>query len=304
MMFTSSDASSLVRELWWWERAEYVFGALVAAACAGEYIADFNRRPWVEAHKERIAKISTLVLVAALVFELICITRANAKSDEVIGKLRDEAEAADKLAQSAVQNSNTALAQSRKAITNADAAGAASDKAQQKTDVVARKADELAAKLVRTEDDLGQLQYMVSARHISDINALIDGLKPFKAMPVVLRSYAFDADGTGLCKTLLYAAQKAEMTPVDDCEKWPVTSPGMTGIQLVGPDWDVLEKIAQAIAWSGRVWGGVSSGKSAPGTPLTIFVGLKNPFWIGGQVPPTPKPKSTKNKTPVKTERR
>ena len=117
MMFTSSDASSLVRELWWWEHAEYVFGALVAAACAGEYIADFNKRPWVKAHKDRIAKISTLVLVAALVFELICITRANGKSDEVIGKLRDEAEAADKLAQSAVQNSNAALGTSATALT-------------------------------------------------------------------------------------------------------------------------------------------------------------------------------------------
>jgi hypothetical protein len=129
MMFTSSDASSLVRELWWWEHAEYVFGALVAAACAGEYIADFNKRPWVKAHKDRIAKISTLVLVAALVFELICITRANGKSDEVIGKLRDEAEAADKLAQSAVQNSNTALGTSATALSQAKDAVTKSGKA-------------------------------------------------------------------------------------------------------------------------------------------------------------------------------
>src|ERR1039457_4348017 len=129
MMFTSSDASSLVRELWWWEHAEYVFGALVAAACAGEYIADFNKRPWVKAHKDRIAKISTLVLVAALVFELICITRANGKSDEVIGKLRDEAEAADNLAQSAVQNSNTALGTSATALSQAKDAVTKSGKA-------------------------------------------------------------------------------------------------------------------------------------------------------------------------------
>src|SRR5664280_1803909 len=129
MMLTSSDASSLVRELWWWEHAEYVFGALVAAACAGEYIADFNKRPWVKAHKDRIAKISTLVLVAALVFELICITRANGKSDEVISKLRDEAEAADNLAQSAVQNSNTALGTSTTALSQAKDAVTKSGKA-------------------------------------------------------------------------------------------------------------------------------------------------------------------------------
>jgi hypothetical protein len=130
MMFTSSDASSLVRELWWWEHAEYVFGALVAAACAGEYIADFNKRPWVKARKDRIAKISTLVLVAALVFELICITRANGKSDEVIGKLRDEAAAADILAQSAVQNSNTALGTSVTALSQAKDALTKSGKAE------------------------------------------------------------------------------------------------------------------------------------------------------------------------------
>jgi hypothetical protein len=137
MMFTSSDASSLVRELWWWEHAEYVFGALVAAACAGEYIADFNKRPWVKAHKDRIAKISTLVLVAALVFELICITRANGKSDEVIGKLRDEAEVADNLAQAAVQKSNTALTQSGQAITNAGTASSVASTAKGEADQAA-----------------------------------------------------------------------------------------------------------------------------------------------------------------------
>ena len=185
MMFTSSDASSLVRELWWWEHAEYVFGALVAAACAGEYIADFNKRPWVKAHKDRIAKISTLVLVAALVFELICITRANGKSDEVIGKLRDEAEAADNLAQSAVQNSNTALGTSATALSQAKGAvtksGKAADSlgkaeaeankaqsassiAQQKAGQVATQADALTTRMESASKKLGVLEQDIVAQ--------------------------------------------------------------------------------------------------------------------------------------------
>src|SRR5947209_3234272 len=94
MISTSSDIGSLSRQLWWWEHAEYVFAALVATACLGEYIADFNKRQWVVAHKDGIAKRATLLLIAALALELVCVIQTNDLSGNVIGSLGQKAEEA------------------------------------------------------------------------------------------------------------------------------------------------------------------------------------------------------------------
>src|SRR5664280_2030999 len=190
MMLTSSDASSLVRELWWWEHAEYVFGALVAAACAGEYIADFNKRPWVKAHKDRIAKISTLVLVAALVFELICITRANGKSDEVISKLRDEAEAADNLAQSAVQNSNTALGTSATALSQAKDAVTKSGKAADSLGKAEAEANKAQSASSIAQQKAGQVATQADALSLTAVFLLCGSSVGGSTQPPSALSYA------------------------------------------------------------------------------------------------------------------
>ena len=109
MILTASSVSDLSNTLSWWERGEYVFSFVVAVACFGEYVADFKPK-WYgtgekerdESRKESISKISTLVLVAALVFELVCVVRSNALAGKVIGSIND-------LATSAAGQSKTAL---------------------------------------------------------------------------------------------------------------------------------------------------------------------------------------------------
>ncbi len=94
MILTASDVSDLSNALSWWERGEYFFSFVVAAACFGEYVADF-RPQWYrtgdakrdEKRKESISKRSTLVLVAALVFELLCLVKSNALAEKVIGSI-------------------------------------------------------------------------------------------------------------------------------------------------------------------------------------------------------------------------
>jgi len=248
MMFTSSDASSLVRELWWWEHAEYVFGSLVAAACAGEYIASFNKRPWVVTHKDRIEKTSTLVLVAALVLELICVSRANSKSDEVIGKLRDTAEAADTLAQAAVQKSNTALTQSQTAITNAGAAESASDKAQQKADDASGRASKLSGKLAedeKAEVALKRLLWMIdtkaSPRSLNDkfVKALKDkpkGTADIWVFPNDKEAYLFSTSIQNALKGAGWSVPEIVLIPEAEDPRIPKSAPPDVrwGMSLVG----------------------------------------------------------------------
>jgi hypothetical protein len=134
MIFTASDVGSVAHELWWWEHAEYVFAALVAIACFGEYIADFNKRNWIVAHKDDIAKRSTLLLIAALALELVCLVQTNSLSGQLIGSLDEKAVHADSLAQSAITKSETALSKSSVAEGKADTADSKSDIAQGKAD--------------------------------------------------------------------------------------------------------------------------------------------------------------------------
>src|SRR5271168_523847 len=98
MTLTPSAHTSLTNTLSRWESAEYICAGVVAIACIGVYLAHFTN--WfaggIEERKERLAKGSTLLLVAALSFEFICLVRTNILSGNVIGSLSDQAEEASR----------------------------------------------------------------------------------------------------------------------------------------------------------------------------------------------------------------
>ena len=110
MTLTALEVAALSKRLSCWEYAEYFFAALVAVACAGEYIAEFTN--WLtrgiresarrQEAKDKWLKRSTLLLVVALAFELVCLVRTNSLSGQLIGSLSDKAENADQKAQSAI----------------------------------------------------------------------------------------------------------------------------------------------------------------------------------------------------------
>lgn len=135
MILTSSDVGSLAGKLWWWEHAEYIFAALVTVACLGEYVADFSKRDWIVARKDDIAKRSTLLLIAALALELVCLVQTNSLSGQLIGSLDEKAAHADSLAQSAATRSDTALSKSSAAEGKADAASSKADIAEGKAEI-------------------------------------------------------------------------------------------------------------------------------------------------------------------------
>jgi hypothetical protein len=126
MTLTASDVASLTSRIDRWEYAEYVCTALVAAACFGEYIADFTewwkRDPlwkWfgtLEHRKDSVAKFSTLVLIAALAGELLCVVRTNQLSGTLVGDLGDRAEEAYLKSREAISNSATAVSQASAAV--------------------------------------------------------------------------------------------------------------------------------------------------------------------------------------------
>jgi hypothetical protein len=102
MTLTASEVGALTIAIRRWEYAEYTFAALVAIACFGEYIADFTKwwnrgRFWkwfgsLEHRKDNVAKFSTLVLIAALAGELVCVVKTNRLSGLEIANLQQQTE--------------------------------------------------------------------------------------------------------------------------------------------------------------------------------------------------------------------
>src|ERR1700677_1229167 len=140
-MITASDASSLSQSLHRWEIAEYIFEGLVIIACAGELVADFGRKCLKRAQRDRIQRLSTILLVAALSMELICLVKTNDLSGRVIGSLSDKATEADAKANSAIDKSSRAEAKADVAATTASSADTVASDAKQTADEVAKEDD-------------------------------------------------------------------------------------------------------------------------------------------------------------------
>jgi hypothetical protein len=128
MMFTAFDVSSISQSLGRWELAEYIFEGLVVIGCAGELVADLGKKCLATAHRDRIERLSTILLVVALSMELICLVKTNELSGTIIGSLSDKAEVADRKAQSAVDKSSLA---EKRADAAADGSKRADDSAKE-----------------------------------------------------------------------------------------------------------------------------------------------------------------------------
>ena len=187
MILTASDVSSLGRALSRWEVAEYVFAGLVTVACAGEYLADF--KDWFtggdKAKKDRLAKRSTLLLIAALALELTCLVKTNSLSGQLIGSLDEKAGAADIKAQSAIEESSLAENKASRADTSAG-------EAKHKTDAVAQQADALSTRMESASNKLGVLEQDIIAQGprspllVKAAPELVKQLEPFAGQRVGL----------------------------------------------------------------------------------------------------------------------
>jgi hypothetical protein len=236
MIFTAQAVTSISKALSMWEYGEYISCALVAVACAGEYIADFTN--WVTGgireSKERLAKLSTLLLIFALALELLCLVRANTLSSALIGSLDQKAGEANEKAKAAIGSSAIALAQSGAAEQSSGKALADSDKARASAsnalalatsarqeadsfekDIASakRQATEaeshLAEALKRAADATAELNRLKSPRSLVNIPGLITTLQVFKGTEYTFSSVFQDEESIDLLKAIDSALQGA-----------------------------------------------------------------------------------------------
>jgi hypothetical protein len=166
MSLTASDVASLTRTIERWEFAEYIFAGLVTVACFGEYVADFTKW-WMrgglwnflgppDERKERLGKLSTLLLIGALALELVCLVKTNHLSGQMLGSLDERSEEAVKKSVKALEDSNAAIKQAGSAGWAASSALSLTKDARKEVATFAREIVAAKEQAARAESHLAE----------------------------------------------------------------------------------------------------------------------------------------------------
>lgn len=295
MILTASSVSDFSNTLSWWERGEYVFSFVVALACFGEYVADFKPK-WYgtgekerdESRKESISKISTLVLVAALVFELVCIVRSNALAGEVIGSIND-------IATSAAGQSKTALDNAGKSWTLAQSASDSAKPAKETADAAKLEADKAQTKIAGVDRRANVLAYFLSARRVQDESGLENDLrKEFGGEHIAFDSYVGDEEAYWLCAQLVEISKKAGVDSKDECATKQLSRQlPITDLHISAPTIDEGQRLSMILKKPKRVPGYFVGLNVAPEVTVTVGVKPSIPLF-----PMVKKAKSSKSAKP------
>jgi hypothetical protein len=219
MVITPSEVSSLACTLTRWEDAEYFFAGLVTLACFGEFVAEFTN--WftkgIEHRKKHLEKFSTLVLVGALAFELVCLVRTNILSSKLIGSLSEQSQGAVDKSQKALSDASAAISRSKvaegtalTAVDKSDKANTASRGALDKSAMAQRSATSALdlAKGARQEADSAvqarrELERLTAPRLLSVFqrDRIITKLVPFGQQFFALMVYP-DPESLNLARTV------------------------------------------------------------------------------------------------------
>jgi len=192
-------------------------------------------------------------------------TQIRGANEQLFGIVSKEAEAAASVSEIAKDNS---------------------DEAESHIEGAVRKADELSRKVEAAKNDLAQLQFLVSARHVmaDKIEPLKEQLKPLKGKTVMIfASVRDDEEAKTFCNSIASALQSAGMNTMPGCGSIGGIVAPTAGVLVVSSDFSMSELLAKAlVAATGSGAVAVPKDPSDPRfTNLTVIVGPKNPFWIG-----------------------
>lgn len=222
----------------------------------GEFIADFT--DWFtggdKKKKDGLAKLATLLLIASLGFELICLVRTNQISGKVIGSLDEKAEEASSKSERAIIDADSATDKARTAKDESDNAKAEAGRARDtasnaeslahgarqeadsfEKDIVSAKnqaasaESHLAEALQRAAEATAALDRLKSPRSLTNIPGLISTLARFKDTEYTFSSVSADEESIQLLKRLNDVLQQAG---------WKRTKPpgGFPAINVFGTD--------------------------------------------------------------------
>jgi hypothetical protein len=267
----------------------------VIAGVVGEFFADFSN-VWgvrdIPHRKDRLGKISTLVLIVGLAAELVCLVSANILSGRIIATLGQQTAQAVTTAkgfESSIADSNARVrvAEAQVASANARSIGAQARVASAEAEIAeaqkaASNADARAAEARSMAEqerlERVRLEEQVTPRRLSTPQqaAVTNSLRRFSGRSVVLQSYALDLDAALLGSQIQASLESAGITVVPDLSLVVSTAGLATGIQVSGPpaQQDFVVALAVALLQSGGL-AVVRPGAPTADTQVIVFIGIK-----------------------------
>lgn len=235
-----SDVASITHGLSRWELAEYISCGLVTIACFGEFIAEFTN--WFTGgsgeKKDRLARLSTLLLVVSLAFELICLVKTNQISGKLIGSLDEKAEEASQKSERAITDANSAESLAHGARQEADSfekdivsAKEQAASAESHLSEALRRAAQATAALDRLKAQIKKENTPRSFNPV-DVAGIVAKLKQFAGTPYDFAVYD-DPESIGFMDMVDEVLHQAGWI-----RKPPTMAPGIIGLtyNVSGPD--------------------------------------------------------------------
>lgn len=320
MTLTPSDVASLTASLSRWELGEYVCAGLVTIACVGEYTATFKN--WftggVKEQKERLEKLSTLLLIVGLAIELVCLVRTNQISGKVIGSLNYLAEEASAKSQKALTDADVAIGKARIAVEesgNAKVQSSAAKESASHAGILARGARQEADSFEKdiasakeqaasAESDLAdalrqssaaqlELNRIKEPRSLTDVPSLVATLKAFAGTEYTFSGVGVDDDSENLVVAIdkvLYNAGWKRGKPIREI---PLLSFKILGSPQGG--FSIPEATTSGIRISIESPKDVSVLKLKPVSELPMYIRAAGSLWlniVSRLSPPEEHPKS------------
>jgi hypothetical protein len=210
---------------------------------------------------------------------------AHEEANAVTG-IADEAraDAKDALVKAQAAQGSLAQAESDAAKAQAVSSNAASKATKAESEIAdaLRQANGVSKKVEDAKNNLAILQSLVSARHIIDLKPF-EKMKQLKGKQVALFSqWPGDEEPREFCLSLAAALQSPAVGMNATAGCGGLEGPFSPGVLVTGPDFSDSQVLAAAIrdATGASVVAAPNDPKNAR-SQLTVFVGAKNPFWIG-----------------------
>jgi hypothetical protein len=237
MVESVSSLDTLTR----WEYGEYASAAVVILGVVGEFLADFSN-VWrvrdVPDRRDKLRKLSTLVLIAGLAAELVCLVSTNVVSGHIIaslGRQAAEAIATAKRFEAQIASASSASTEAVAEVKAAEARIAEARRAASEADARAAEAGRMAEaeRLERIK-----LEAIVAPRSLSlDQQRLIAAAcGRFHGHAVLVSSYGMDGEGAALGEQIMSALRSAGVVVADNRGASAVSGGFDVGVHVRGPD--------------------------------------------------------------------
>jgi len=260
MLVTSADVASLDALLIRWESAEYVATVFVILACVGEFVAEFTEirtKEW----RDKLGKMSLLVLIAALSLELVSLVRTNNLSGREIALLGIDLQQ---------EKQRTATAESNSAQAQYEAA-----KANERAGKLEKEAAELTASNLRLEGEIAPRRLSERQQHgLAELTA-------FAGRIVGVKSYSSDAEGLILATQAIDALTKSKIRIEDNRLTMTPAGSVIFGVSVEGPDEALVAELKRILSIDGNLLAVSYIASPNRGFSASVSFGV-----ISGGVPP------------------